>query len=37
MEGDWDKLPSAFLKILKLSEWNEGNFKIFKNQEGDLS
>ena len=29
--------PSAFLKILKLSESNVGNFKIFKNHEGDLS
>ena len=29
--------PSAFLKILKLAEWNEGNFKIFKNHGGDLS
>ena len=28
---------SAFLKILKLPEWNEGNFKIFKNHEDDLS
>ena len=29
--------PSAFLKILKLPKSNEGNFKIFKNHEGDLS
>ena len=29
--------PSALLEILKLPEWNEGNFKIFKNREGDLS
>ena len=29
--------PSAFLKILKLPEKNECNFKILKNLEGDLS
>ena len=29
--------PSAFLKILKFPEWNEGNFKIYKYREGDLS
>ena len=29
--------PSAFLKILILLEQNEGNFKIFKNHEGDIS
>ena len=29
--------PSAFLKILKLPELIESNFKIFKNQGGDLS
>ena len=28
--------PNAFLEILKLAEWDEGNFKIFK-YEGDLS
>ena len=30
--GDfWDKLPSWFLKILKLPLFYSGNFKIFKN------
>ena len=29
--------PKAFSKILKLPEWNQGNFKIFKNYENDLS
>ena len=29
--------PREFLKILKLPEQNEDNFKIFKNHEGDLS
>ena len=29
--------PSVFLKILKLPEWNEDNFKTFKNHEGYLS
>ena len=29
--------PSSFLKMLKLSEKSESNFKIFKNHEGDLS
>ena len=29
--------PSSFLKILKLSEKNESNFKLSKNHEGDLS
>ena len=29
--------PSAFLKILKFPEWTEGNFKIYKYHEGDLS
>ena len=33
----WDKLPESILKILKLPQKNEGNFKIFKNHEGDLS
>ena len=28
--------PSAFLKVLKLAKWNEGNFKVFKNHEGHL-
>ena len=28
--------PREFLTILKLPEQNEGNFKIFKNHEGDL-
>ena len=28
---------SAFLKILKLPKWNKGNFKILKNNNGDLS
>ena len=28
---------NTFLKILKLSEYNEENFKIFKYHEGDLS
>ena len=28
---------SAFLKILKLAEYNEGNFRISKNDESDLS
>ena len=31
-----DKFPSALLKILKLPEYNEDNFKVFKNHEGDL-
>ena len=29
--------PSEILRILKLLEYNEGNFKIFKTREGDLS
>ena len=28
--------PSAFLKILQLPEYNEGNLKTFKNHESDL-
>ena len=28
--------PTAFMKILKLTALNEGNFKIFKTHEGDL-
>ena len=27
---------SAFLKILKLLDWNESSFKIFKNHEGQF-
>ena len=29
--------PGAFLKILKMIEWKQGNLKISKNHEGDLS
>ena len=38
LEGQFGiNCPSAFLKILKLLELDKGNFKIFKNHEGDLS
>ena len=33
----WDKLPEYIFKILKLPEKNEGNYKIFKIHDGDLS
>ena len=33
----WDKLPECIFKNSKLPEWSEDKFKIFKNQEGDLS
>ena len=34
----WDKLPKCiFLNILKLLKENKGNFKFFRNYEGDLS
>ena len=29
-------VPESIFEILKLPEWSEGNFKIFKNCEGDL-
>ena len=31
------KKKQKFLKIFRLPEWNEGNFKIFKYHECDLS
>ena len=33
----WDKLPECIFENLKLPERNEGNFKVFKNHEGNLS
>ena len=32
----WDKLSKCIFEIYKLAEKNEGNFKIYKNHEGDL-
>ena len=33
----WDKFRSSFLKLLrKLPKQSKENFKIFKNQDGDL-
>ena len=33
----WDKLPKCFFENFEITQVNEGNFKIFKNYEGDLS
>ena len=33
----WNELPECIFEILKLPAYNEGNLKIFKNQEDGLS
>ena len=33
----WDKLPEYIFENFEIARLNEGNFKLFKNHEGDLS
>ena len=33
----WDKLLECIFENFEIARLNEGNFKIFKNHEGDLS
>ena len=33
----WDKLSEYIFENFEIARLNEGNFKLFKNHEGDLS